>query len=94
MNKLKQIWNNLRHQRPHFFHSSHRLFDPGINRYRTVEHDSAFGIRQIVDMALRSLSLSINDTTTSTDKKGGNRTGRPSNKSYQRKGRTRRAAEG
>lgn len=35
-----------------------------INRYRTVEHDSAFGIRQIVDMALRALSPSINDTTT------------------------------
>jgi hypothetical protein len=27
-----------------------------INRYRMVEHDSAFGIRQIVDIALRSLS--------------------------------------
>ena len=35
-----------------------------INRYRTVEHDTAFGIRQIVDMALRALSPSINDTTT------------------------------
>ena len=35
-----------------------------INRYRTVEHDSAFGIRQIVDMALRALSPGINDTTT------------------------------
>jgi uncharacterized membrane protein len=35
-----------------------------INRYRTVERDSAFGIRQIVDMALRALSPSINDTTT------------------------------
>jgi uncharacterized membrane protein len=35
-----------------------------INRYRTVEHDSAFGIRQIVDIALRALSPSINDTTT------------------------------
>jgi len=35
-----------------------------INRYRMVEHDSAFGIRQIVDMALRALSPSINDTTT------------------------------
>ncbi len=35
-----------------------------INRYRTVEHDTAFGIRQIVDMALRALSPSTNDTTT------------------------------
>ena len=35
-----------------------------INRYRTVEHDCAFGIRQIVDMALRALSPGINDTTT------------------------------
>ncbi|MBU0995927.1 MAG: DUF2254 domain-containing protein [Proteobacteria bacterium] len=35
-----------------------------INRYRTVENDSAFGIRQIVDMALRALSPSTNDTTT------------------------------
>jgi len=35
-----------------------------INRYRTVEHDSAFGIRQIVDMAMKSLSPGINDTTT------------------------------
>ena len=35
-----------------------------INRFRTVEHDSAFGIRQIVDMALKALSPGINDTTT------------------------------
>jgi uncharacterized membrane protein len=35
-----------------------------INRYRTVEQDAAFGIRQIVDVALRALSPSINDTTT------------------------------
>ena len=35
-----------------------------IDRYRTVEQDCAFGIRQIVDMALRALSPSINDTTT------------------------------
>jgi len=36
----------------------------GIDRYRTVEQDAAFGIRQIVDMALRALSPGINDTTT------------------------------
>lgn len=35
-----------------------------IGRHRTVEQDSAFGIRQIVDIALRALSPGINDTTT------------------------------
>jgi uncharacterized membrane protein len=35
-----------------------------IDRYRTVHQDCAFGIRQIVDMALRALSPGINDTTT------------------------------
>ena len=35
-----------------------------INRHRTLEQDSAFGIRQIVDMALHALSPSTNDTTT------------------------------
>ena len=35
-----------------------------IHRHRTVEQDAAFGIRQIVDMALRALSPGINDTTT------------------------------
>ncbi|MEO8009292.1 MAG: DUF2254 family protein, partial [Betaproteobacteria bacterium] len=35
-----------------------------IDRHRTVDQDSAFGIRQIVDMALRALSPGINDTTT------------------------------
>jgi uncharacterized membrane protein len=35
-----------------------------ISRHRTLEQDSAFGIRQIVDMALRALSPSTNDTTT------------------------------
>ncbi|MCC6881421.1 MAG: DUF2254 domain-containing protein, partial [Verrucomicrobiales bacterium] len=36
----------------------------GIDRHRTVEQDPGFGIRQLVDMALRSLSPGINDTTT------------------------------
>jgi uncharacterized membrane protein len=36
----------------------------GIDRHRTVHQDCAFGIRQIVDMALRALSPSTNDTTT------------------------------
>lgn len=35
-----------------------------IDRYRTVEQDCAFGIRQLVDIALRALSPGINDTTT------------------------------
>jgi uncharacterized membrane protein len=39
-----------------------RLF--GISSYRTVEQDPAFGIRQIVDIALRALSPGINDATT------------------------------
>jgi len=35
-----------------------------IYRFRTVEQDPAFGIRQIVDIALRALSPGLNDTTT------------------------------
>ena len=35
-----------------------------ISRHRTLQQDPAFGIRQIVDMALRALSPSTNDTTT------------------------------
>jgi uncharacterized membrane protein len=35
-----------------------------IDRYRTVHQDCAFGIRQLVDIALRALSPGINDTTT------------------------------
>jgi uncharacterized membrane protein len=35
-----------------------------ISRHRTVEQDPAFGIRQIVDVALKALSPGINDTTT------------------------------
>ncbi len=35
-----------------------------MDRFRTVEQDPAFGIRQIVDMALRALSPGVNDTTT------------------------------
>jgi uncharacterized membrane protein len=35
-----------------------------ISRYRTLNQDPAFGIRQLVDMALRALSPSTNDTTT------------------------------
>jgi uncharacterized membrane protein len=35
-----------------------------IGRHRTVEQDIGFGIRQLVDIALRALSPGINDTTT------------------------------
>lgn len=35
-----------------------------ISRHRTVDKDAAFGIRQIVDIALKALSPGINDTTT------------------------------
>ena len=35
-----------------------------IDRHRTVAQDAAFGVRQIVDMALRALSPGVNDSTT------------------------------
>jgi len=35
-----------------------------ISCHRTVDQDAAFGIRQIVDIALKALSPGINDTTT------------------------------
>jgi len=35
-----------------------------LSRQRTVQQDVAFGIRQIVDIALKALSPGINDTTT------------------------------
>jgi len=35
-----------------------------ISHQRTVEYDVAFGIRQIVDIAMKALSPGINDTTT------------------------------
>lgn len=36
----------------------------GISSHRTVNQDPAFGIRQIVDMALKALSPGVNDTST------------------------------
>jgi uncharacterized membrane protein len=36
----------------------------GIAQFRTIEQDPAFGMRQIVDVALKALSPGINDTTT------------------------------
>lgn len=38
-----------------------------VGRYRTAEQDPAFGIRQLVDMALKALSPGINDTTTAVN---------------------------
>ncbi len=35
-----------------------------IGRHRTVDQDPAFGIREIVDMALKALSPGVNDTST------------------------------
>ncbi len=35
-----------------------------IGRHRTAEQDCAFGIRKLVDMAMRALSPGVNDTTT------------------------------
>lgn len=35
-----------------------------IGRHRTVDQDPAFGIRQIVDMAMKALSPGVNDTST------------------------------
>jgi len=35
-----------------------------ISSFRTVEQDAAFGVRQLVDIALKALSPGINDTTT------------------------------
>jgi uncharacterized membrane protein len=40
----------------------HGIYD--ISSHRTIEQDPAFGIRQIVDIALRALSPGINDTST------------------------------
>ena len=36
----------------------------GIGRQRTVQQDVGFGVRQIVDIAIKALSPGINDTTT------------------------------
>jgi len=38
-----------------------------LDRHRTIEKDAGFGIRQIVDIALKALSPGINDTTTAVE---------------------------
>lgn len=40
----------------------HRAY--AIGAYRTIDQDPAFGLRQLVDIALKALSPGINDTTT------------------------------
>ncbi len=35
-----------------------------VSAYRTIEQDAAFGVRQLVDVALKALSPGVNDTTT------------------------------
>lgn len=35
-----------------------------INYYRTIDQDAQFGIRQLVDIAMKALSPGVNDTTT------------------------------
>lgn len=45
--------------------AAHALNDLyAVNSYRTIREDTGFGIRQIVDIALKALSPGINDTTT------------------------------
>ena len=41
-----------------------------ISAHRTIEWDPAFGIRQIVDIALKALSPGVNDTSTAGDVRG------------------------
>lgn len=36
----------------------------GVDAFRTLDQDPAFGVRQLVDMALKALSPGINDSTT------------------------------
>jgi uncharacterized membrane protein len=38
-----------------------------LERHRTIKQDAGFGIRQIVDIALKALSPGINDTTTAVN---------------------------
>ena len=35
-----------------------------VGNYRTIDHDPSFGIRQLVDVALKALSPGVNDATT------------------------------
>lgn len=46
----------------HLVEKLNRCF--GIDAFRTIDQDPAFGLRQLVDMSLKALSPGINDTTT------------------------------
>ncbi|HUF16940.1 MAG TPA: DUF2254 domain-containing protein [Thermoanaerobaculia bacterium] len=39
----------------------------GIGNFRTVDQDAAFGVRQLVDIAMKALSPSLNDSTTAVN---------------------------
>ena len=51
-------------ERADFAHAVRTFFT--ISRTRTIEQDVMFGVRQIVDVALRALSPALNDPTTAT----------------------------
>lgn len=38
-----------------------------VGNYRTIDHDPSFGIRQLVDVALKALSPGVNDPTTAVN---------------------------
>ncbi len=65
---LDNLWPRARH-----FFSTKSIDEDSIDTlnsffhvypYRTIEQDANYGIRQIVDIALKALSLGVNDTTT------------------------------
>jgi uncharacterized membrane protein len=55
ISSTKSIDKNLTITLTGFFH---------VHPYRTIEQDAGYGIRQIVDIALKALSPGVNDTTT------------------------------
>ncbi len=55
ISSTKSIDKNLTITLNSFFH---------VHPYRTIEQDAGYGIRQIVDIALKALSPGVNDTTT------------------------------
>jgi uncharacterized membrane protein len=50
--------------KPDMTRKVNRLFN--VESYRTIDQDPAFGVRQIVDIAVKALSPGINDPTTAT----------------------------
>jgi len=59
--RLCTVWSEASH-RDRLEHKVNRAFD--IEMSRTMQQDIGFGIRQIVDIALRALSPGVNDPTT------------------------------